>query len=83
MYSITPTPLKSSDLQGKTIETLACVADFLEIPPFPPFEIASHNVTPYDTKIDEADRRYLKDIYLYEIKELERMLNWDLKSWLE
>jgi Sulfotransferase domain len=37
---------------------------------------------PYEAQLTESERNYLKDLYQFEIRELERLLGWDCSQWL-
>jgi hypothetical protein len=37
---------------------------------------------PYVSQLTESERNYLKDVYQFEIRELERLLGWDCSQWL-
>jgi hypothetical protein len=38
--------------------------------------------TPYDSAMDPRTRYYLKHVFEYEIRYLERLLDWDCSDWL-
>lgn len=59
------------------------IATFLGIPRFTQVEQRVVHANPYISKIDNADWRYLKDVYEHDIKQLENMLGWDCTNWLE
>ena len=43
----------------------------------------SKNQRPYVSEMEERERDYLKHVFEYEIKHLERMLGWDCSGWLQ
>jgi hypothetical protein len=42
----------------------------------------SKHCTPYNVLMSNKERSYLKHIFEFEIRQLERMLNWDCSSWM-
>ncbi len=74
--------LKSEALQLNPQQTLDQVCDFLEIERLTTITPQQVHVSPYTSPISAADWDYLKTIFEYEIKQLERMLDWDCRGWL-
>jgi sulfotransferase family protein len=73
---------KSEQLQYQAPEVLAHIATFLHVAPFPPVADKKTNAREYNTTMTEEERRYLTAIFESEIRELERMFDWDCAAWL-
>jgi len=73
--------LKSQELKNNLTYTLNEISDFLEIEQFKKIKHKNIHSRKY-TKINENDKYYLKDVYNYEIKQLEKLLSWDCSDWL-
>ena len=63
--------------------SLTKVADFLKIMDGWKFSAQKHNQIPYYQSISADDWAYLRDIFFYEIKSLEKLTGWDCTDWLE
>lgn len=74
--------LKSDDLKNNVNASLHQVADFLGISSFPTLESKQIHSGSYTSKINQDDFNYLKDKFYYEIKDLERLLEWDCSDWI-
>ncbi len=74
--------LKSDDLKHNVNTSLHQVADFLGISSFPILESKEVHSGSYTSKINQDDFNYLKDKFYYEIKDLERLLDWDCSDWI-
>ena len=63
-------------------ETLKRVCDFLGLAHLK--ENARKNIfsSPYLSEMGHREKRYLQHIFEYEIKNLERFLDWDCSDWL-
>lgn len=75
--------LKNEDLREKPCETMEIVSRFLGVGCL---EDVSHELihcTPYSSPMSDDERAYLRHVYEYEIRILERMLGWDCSSWLD
>lgn len=75
--------IRSEDLLRSPVTVLASVAEFLDIAPFPPIEDKTVHAREYDTTMTDEERRYLVSVFDPEIRELERLLGWNLAAWLE
>jgi hypothetical protein len=75
--------LKSEYLRQHPQRFFDQVCDFLHISHHP--LILSHNIhaLPYAHPISYADQEYLQKYYYYEIKQLQQMLSWDCRDWLD
>jgi hypothetical protein len=74
--------LKSEELRTAPERLLASVAEFLGIESFGPVERREVYARDYDEPMTDEARNYLRDIFEYEIRSLERMLGWDCSDWL-
>lgn len=73
--------VKNDDLKKKHQDTLNSIFDFLGVSHFKlKHEIHFHRECPVEMTKEELD--YVKYVYEYEIKQLERMLDWDCSNWL-
>ena len=75
--------LKSQDLKAKPDMILAKISSFLEIDDFQGIEQQDVHSRAYDSVMSSTEYEYIKNIFLYEIKELENVLGWDCSDWLE
>jgi hypothetical protein len=73
---------KSEQLREDPAETLARIATFLDITPFPPVASKTMNAREYDRVMSEEEKGYLTQVLGPEIRELERLLGWDCSDWL-
>ena len=74
--------IKTDDLRNDLLTTVNKVLTFLNIELFETMEQKIVNPEPYQESIRKNEREYLLKIYEYEIKNLERILNWDCSDWL-
>lgn len=74
---------KSEQLLDAHASVLAEVAAFLGIAPFPPLAEKRAHVREYDATMTAEEKAYLGAIFEAEIRELERLLGWDCKAWLQ
>ncbi len=75
--------LKQEDLRLKTKECLSKITNLLNIQAFKTIDYVESHIGHYSEKMDPNTKIYLKKIFYYEIKQLEVMLNWNCKDWLE
>ncbi|MGR8933325.1 MAG: sulfotransferase domain-containing protein [Gammaproteobacteria bacterium] len=75
--------LKQDDFKQNPQQCLDVVCDFLELKRL-------ENVTPktihalsYNTTMTVHEKAYLQHLFYYEIKQLERLLNWDCAAWFD
>jgi sulfotransferase family protein len=73
--------LKTEDLRSRTQESLDRVFDFLGVRR-QPVEPQIVNAPAYTSEMDVADQTRLADLYEYEVRKLERLLDWDCRDWL-
>lgn len=74
--------LKSEHLKDEHQNTLDRVCDFLGVAKMPRITPHIVNARPYATSIADEDRVYLQELFEFEIKDLEQMLDWDCSEWL-
>jgi hypothetical protein len=74
---------KSEELLGAPAAVLARIADFLGIAPFPAVTDKTVHAREYDMAMTTEEKRYLLGVFEPEIRELERVLEWDCSAWLE
>ncbi len=75
--------LKNQDLKYQLDKTLAEIAKFLNVSNFQNIQHKEIHSRPYVSKMTPDEHHQLRDIFLYEIKELEQLLNWDCSDWLQ
>ncbi len=63
-------------------ETLDLVWRFLEVEPLDAIKPTQKTLGHYRESLSEVDRDYLREQYRYEIRGLERLLDWDCSDWL-
>lgn len=74
--------LRTDDFSRALAPMFDRIASFLGIARFSPvLEIAAH-AHAYESPLAAEDRRYLEDIFVPEIRALERLLGWDCSDWL-
>ena len=61
---------------------LARIAQFLELPAFPPHEPIRANVRRYERPMRRNEWEWLAERFAPEIRELESLLGWDCAAWL-
>jgi len=72
---------KSEQLLTAHAAVLARVADFLGIALLPPVAEKRVEVREYNVVTNADERRYLAALFETEIRELERLLDWDCSAW--
>jgi Sulfotransferase domain len=74
--------LRNEGLQEESRTSLDKVCEFLGVER--PIHVKPEVVhaRPYVSQLTESERNYLKDVYQFEIRELERLLGWDCSQWL-
>jgi hypothetical protein len=75
--------MRSSALRNKTAETLRRILEFLGLPEHGWPDLEPVHVTPYESGLERTDFAYLRNLYEYDVRALERMLGWDCSEWLE
>ena len=74
--------LRSEDLRGDADGTINRVFDFLGVERLPPVPSQDAHVRPYAGRMSEREWTYLRDLFEFEIRALERLLGWDCTEWL-
>lgn len=74
--------LRSEDLKSRPHEVLQKVCAFLRVDSFLHVENKDVHSLPYSSPIGDKEKEYLRFIYEYEIRGLERVLGWDCSNWL-
>ncbi len=74
--------LKTEELRNKPKNTLNKVYDFLGLERLTHVESKTVHSRKYTSQLTESEKNYLKHVYEFEIKELERMLGWNCSEWL-
>jgi hypothetical protein len=75
--------LKHEELEDNINTTLSKVSSFLGITSFKEEKYRAIHKREYKSSLNKKDFDYLKDIFFYEIKQLEKDLDWDCSKWLE
>ncbi len=75
--------LKSEDLRTNPKETLEKVCNFLDLRYFDDVTIKDIHSRPYVSSMTHEEWEYLKFHFEYEVRNLERMLDWDCSDWLD
>ena len=74
--------LKTEALRNEPQATMDKVCDFLGVARIDRLPVKNVFSTPYASPLSKEDRAFLKNIYRFEIKKLERLLGWDCSAWL-
>ena len=74
--------LRNEELKNKPHETLQNVCDFLGVNSFLDIEAKDIHSRPYSSSISGREKEYLRSIFEYEIRGIERMFGWDCSNWL-
>lgn len=74
--------LKNEELRKNPNETLQKIFAFLGVRPLPLINAVNVESFPYSSSMSERERSYLRSVFEYEIRALERVLGWDCSSWL-
>lgn len=75
--------LKAEALREEPNECLHQIWSFLGADNFGYVEPLIEHSRPYISPMTNREREYLHNVFEYEIKQLERMLEWDCSAWLE
>lgn len=73
--------IRHEQLKHSLGNTLATVADFLKLSPFPPTHPRDIHSRPYLTALSHKEKEYLLKRFSPDISKLESMLNWDCSDW--
>jgi hypothetical protein len=74
--------LRSEALTDEPASTLARIAGFLDVPPFPNAEPIRANARRYERPMRREEWEWLAERLAPEIRELEALLGWDCSDWL-
>ena len=74
--------LRYEELQRQPDEALRKVFDFLGVERLPPIPPQEAHVRPYPGSMSRREWEYLRDLFEFEVRALERMLAWDCAEWL-
>jgi hypothetical protein len=75
--------LKNEELRDSPNETLKKVTDFLGVAPLNNIEHIEVHSRQYSSGMADQEKEYLRSVFEFEIRNLERLLGWDCRSWLE
>jgi hypothetical protein len=75
--------LKTEELRNDSQYVLKKITEFLEIDSYVLSEFKVVHARKYFAKLSKIEKAHLLNIYEYEIKQLERILGWDCRSWIE
>lgn len=75
--------LRHEDFRERPGLALDQICDFLGLERFTPTQARHEHVIAYASPISASDWSHLRDIFEYEIKNLERLLEWDCSDWLK
>ncbi len=75
--------LRNKELRQHPQQTLDRISTFLNIDPFPVIENKLVHTMQRKIIMTDKEKKYLHYTFEYEIKQLERMLDWDCSDWLE
>lgn len=74
--------LKNEHLRDQPNETLEKVCGFLGVDNFENINARDVHSLPYPSGMNDREKEYLRRLYEYEIKNIERVLGWDCSDWL-
>jgi hypothetical protein len=74
--------LRNEELQKNPDETLQKVFAFLGVSLLPLMNAVNIQSFPYTLSMSKTERDYLRSVFEYEIRALERVLGWDCSNWL-
>jgi len=74
--------LRHEDLRRRPTDTIDRVFDFLGVDRLPPLPPRDAHVRPYSARMAQREWEYLRDVFEFEIRALERTLRWDCAEWL-
>jgi hypothetical protein len=74
--------LRSEDLKRWPKQALQTVCEFLSVDNMPNADPKDVHSRPYVDSIAPREKDYMRSIFEFEIRELERMLNWNCNDWL-
>ena len=62
---------------------LSQICSFLSLDQFPSIAPLTKRKQEYTTTLSMREKHFLKDLYQSEIRQLERLLDWDCTDWLQ
>lgn len=74
--------LRFEELRNEPQATIDKVCDFLGVTRIEAVLAKELRSNPYPSPLSKEDRDFLKNMYKFEIKKLERLLGWDCREWL-
>ena len=74
--------LRHEDLRRRPDDTIDRVFDFLGVERLPPLPPREAHVRPYSARMSQREWEYLHNLFEFEIRALERVLDWDCAEWL-
>lgn len=74
--------LKNEYLRDEPEKCLQQVCEFLEVEHYESVSHKEIHSRPYTSQMSEKEREYLRSVYEFDIRQVERMLDWDCSSWL-
>jgi hypothetical protein len=74
--------LKSEQLRTNPQSALHQITEFLDLPPFQCVTPIDAHTTRYSSSMTTDERDFLTATFEHDIKDLERMLDWDCSDWL-
>jgi len=75
--------LRYEELQQEPDAMLRKVFGFLGVEPLPPIPPQEVHVRPYPRRMAQREWEYLRDLFEFEVRSLERALAWDCAEWLD
>ncbi|MGM0452723.1 MAG: sulfotransferase domain-containing protein [Thermodesulfobacteriota bacterium] len=74
--------LKNEQLRYHPRQTLETVCRFLQVSSFAGIRIKEVHSRPYASEMGAGEKEYLRKVFEYEIRGIERELGWDCSDWL-
>ena len=74
--------MKSEYLKNQPSAALRDVCNFLEVGQIKDIEAKDVHSTFYESSMSDRERAYLRSVFEYEIRGIERVLGWDCGDWL-
>jgi hypothetical protein len=74
--------IRNEDLRSRPHATLQQVSSFLQVDPFRDLEVKDVHSRAYASATTDKERDYLRHVFEYEIRGIERVLGWDCGHWL-
>ncbi|MEH6542891.1 MAG: sulfotransferase domain-containing protein [Porticoccaceae bacterium] len=74
--------IKYDDFRNCPERVMSSLFQFLELESVENINFENVYSQSYSSKMRGEDREYLRDVFYYEIKSLEKMLDWDCSDWI-